>query len=89
MPEKEAALKEDWAWTLHSWILQAQRRPDVHELKGIMKKGVNNSKEFWTMCGRTDEIAEAFRPNQNMRRLIKWREIAINRLRDIAQRNAA
>lgn len=34
------------------------------------------------------EIADAFRPNQTIRQLIKWREIAIGRLRNIARENA-
>ena len=88
MPETTQALQEDWSWTLHSWILQNQRKPDIHDLKGIRKKGLENSKSFWTMCGRNDEIAEAFRPNHNVRQLINWRENAIRRLRTISEGGA-
>lgn len=78
------ALKEDWGWTLHDWLISNQRQPDKHEIEQIRKDGMSRSKRFWELVGRDDGVVDKFKINFSVRQFIKWREAVNDRLKQVA-----
>lgn len=78
------ALKEDWGWTLHDWLMSNQRQPDKHEIEQIRKNGMSRSKRFWELVGCDDGVVDKFKINFHARQFIKWREAVNDRLKQVA-----
>jgi hypothetical protein len=77
------ALKEDWGWTLHDWLMKNQRQPNRFEVEEIRKRGIANSRRFWTLVGYDDGIVDKRPTTFEGRKFIKWREAATDRLKQI------
>lgn len=77
------ALKEDWAWTFHDWLMKNQRQPNRFEIDEIRKRGIANSRRFWSLVGCDDGIVDKTPSTFGARKFIHWREAATDRLKQL------